>query len=499
MSKQGFSLNKQSFSLSKQSFSLNKKILLVLWVIFMVTHLINILEFPIFEDEAEYLILAQQVYSNPIHNLLIYPFNGLLPMFGWLVPLITIFTHDTLLGGRLLNVLLASTLIFWIDMIASLYGFNKRFRYIAIILLVTSPFLFLNARMGLLDTSILVFTSWYIYFTAKLLKKPSSHYEVLGLFLTLIGAFLTKATAIFGIPVVVYLFFRALRGDEREKSNFKKVLKVHLLVAAIFFSVLIFYGQAIIADTGSSSATHLGISRILPRIELNSRLTWIWSLVYLGQFLLLLPFSYKLKKNKINELFIIMLIWAVTATLLMIIFNRFYYPRHMLSLTIPVIVIGAGILSEIRLLPSAALLLIMILIKAPTNYYILFNYQKADLALEDRVSYFEEYTSGIRINDVADKINALSQNDLITVWIDGSWNLEYGLRRQLKDNQNIKFLSYRLGDYFVPHDVSKIYKDGDKKTYVVVNRFQPPNKKDLELIENFKISFRQGIQIYQIK
>ena len=106
---------------------MNKKILIFFWIIFVATHLINILQFPIFEDEAEYLLLAQQVFNNPIHDLFIYSLNGVLPMFGWLVSIFMIFIHDSLLAGRLLNVLLASTLVFWIDMIASLYKFNNIF------------------------------------------------------------------------------------------------------------------------------------------------------------------------------------------------------------------------------------------------------------------------------------------------------------------------------------------------------------------------------------
>lgn len=476
---------------------MSKKILLLFWAFFVITHLINILQFPIFEDEAEYLLLAQQIFNDPVRNFFIYTFSGLLPFYGWLVAIVMIFIPDSLLAGRVLNILLASTLIFWIDMAASLYEFNKRFRYIGITLLITSPILFLNTRVVLLDTPMLVFTAWYIYFTAKLLKKPESRYEYLGLFLALLGAFLTKATAIFGVPAIIYLFLRA-RGDNKSKINFKKILGIYFFVIILLVIVVIFYGKPIISDSGSSSSTFLGIDGILDRIKLNLRLTWIWSLIYFGQFLLFLPFLYKLRKKKINELYVIMGIWAITSVLFMVTLNRFYYPRHILSLSMPLIVIGAGILSEIPLRFGLLILFIMIIFKASNNYYILFNYQKANLAQEDRVSYFEEYTAGTRVNDVANKIDSLSKTELITVWIDGSWTLEYGLRRELGNNENIKFLSYRLGDKFVAHDVEPIYKDGNRKTYAVVNRFQPPTKKNLELVEDFKISFRQTIQIYRV-
>ncbi len=479
---------------------MNKKILLVFWLIFIALYSINILKFPIFEDEGQYLLYAQAIFDNPLQYFIVYFQNGILPMFGWLAATLTIFTQDSLLAARLLNVLLVSTLVFWIDRVAFLYSFNNKFRYIAIIFLFTSPVLFLNARIGLLDTSILVFTSWYIYFTAKILKKSDKKYDSLGLLISLLGAFLTKATAVFGLPTILFLLILTyMQNGKKINLGIKKVLIIYSAVLSLLIAPLIFYGRQVAWDSGVSSVSFLDSSQIISKIKLNLRLTWMWFIVYFGQFLLLLPLLTFLKKKRINQFYLIMVIWALTSILLMIIMNRFYYPRHILNLTVPFIVVAAGILSEIPVFAGSVILSIMILIKLSTNYYLLFDFQKANLALEDRVSYFEEYTAGTRVNDVASKIDSLSQQDPITVWLDGTYTLEYGLRRNLTGKKNIKFLSYRLGKQFIVHNIEEIYKDNARVTYVVVNRFQPLTKNNLELIENFKISFRQDIQIYQVK
>lgn len=493
-------MNKYNFSISKQSFSLSKKVLILLWAIFVITYLINILQFPIFEDEAEYLLLAQQIVSNPIDNFFIYFYSGLLPMFGWLIAITTYFVGDTLLAGRLLNVLIASTLLFWVELVSNLYSFNKRFRYVAMISILSSTILLLNTRVALLDTSILVFTCWYIYFTAKLLKKPKSKLEYLGLFISLLFAFLTKATAVFGVPSIAFLLFTYFRNKNIKTSKYlKPVLVIYTVVFTIVIIVAIFFGKFILADDQTSFIGLIGIDAFLDRIRLNIRLTWIWSLVYFGQFLIAVPFLFKLRKYKSNEFFIAMVLLLLTSATLMITMNKFYYPRHILNLTVPLIMLLAAVLSEMTIFWGAIILSATILMRIVTNYFIVFNYQEATIALEDRVVYFEEYTAGTRVDDVSKKINTLSEENPITVWLDGSWTLEYGLRRNLAGNKNIKFLSYRLGKYLVPHDVSKIYKDEGRVTYVVVNRFQPPNKMNLELIESFEISFRQGIQIYKLE
>ena len=116
---------------------MEKRITIFAWIIFIVSRLFFFSKLPIFEDEAQYLYLADSIVNNPSDNLFIYLHNGLLPMFGWIVALGTLIYDDSLTVGRMINVVLASSLIFWTYYIGRLYGKSLTF-FITAYLLIPS-------------------------------------------------------------------------------------------------------------------------------------------------------------------------------------------------------------------------------------------------------------------------------------------------------------------------------------------------------------------------
>lgn len=477
---------------------MSKKIILLVWIIFIISHLINLTSLPLFEDEALYLLLSDQISKSPFQNFFIYPINGLLPMFGWMISVTNLFFHDSFIAGRFLNVLLASTLIFWIVKISNLYNLNNTFQVMAFILLIISPIIHLNSRVALLDTSILVFTAWYIYFTAIYLKTTKNIY-LLGLLLSLLPTFLTKATAFFGLFPVLLLIFINFKKDYKFKLSYLKLFFTYFIVGIILILIFYKFGDQIFKDSGSSLIFHEQFSQILSKIKLNLFLTFIWVKVYYLSFVPV-PILFIIFWNKIKkwEIYSLLAVWIFSSIIFMIILNRFYYPRHILILSLPIIIISCVMLSEIPKKVAIIFFLFICLIRIVLGLDIITKISHTDLALEDRFEYFENYTSGVNIKPITNTLEELSKGKQIIVWLDGSYVLEYGLRRESNNNTNIQFKSFKLNKSFTQKESQIVGKDPHNETYVIVNRWSPQNIKELKLIKTFDNSFRHGQQFYII-
>lgn len=472
-------------------------IIFFLWLVFIATHLLSITSIPIFEDEAIYLLLAEQINKNPWNNFFIYLQYGLLPMYSWFIALFNIFFEDSLIAGRILNTLLASTLILWLVKLGKLYKMPPLFSWIGASILITSPILLLNTRVALLDTLILVSTSWYLYFTAQSLAT-SSPKSLFGLFISLFVAFLTKATALFGISAAVFLMINDFQKHRQPPPRYLKILIIYFVSFFSLGALFFIQGQHVQEDSSSSLVSNLSFIKALAKIKENIFLTFHWiKIYYLPYFILPIIYLAFQKKLQKNNLYILMSIWFLSSLSIMIIFNRFYYPRHTLMLIAPLAVITTSLLLNIPRKIAILFFLSILLIQSHLSWSILTDVSRANVALEDKFIYFENYTSGKEIPNIATTIRQLSKRQPVTVWLDGSYVIEYGLRREMKKDQ-VNFKSFRLGDNFVERTPIEVIKDPEIVTFVVTNRFNPPNFPQLKLVQSFDVSFRHTQKLYTI-
>lgn len=482
------------------------------WLLFLAIYLYNITNFPVFEDEGQYLLLADQIAKDPVKNFYIYLQNGLFPLYGYIVAIGTKIFGDSLVVARITNVILASSLIFWINNIAKLFKLPVIFTVSAVSFIIISPILIMNTRVALLDIPVMVFTAWYLYVGAKLIygDHKNNYVYLFLLFLFLCAAFLIKPTGFFGLPAAVSLMLLSIK--EKKRTIYLKVL-VYLIALAVTFSVYFAFSGQIKNDAGSSLATHLSLSQFVPQIKQNIWLTYHWSKVYYSPFLLILlsyfvilPF-YLFKKQPLNirltpnfkKFLLVMIIWTITSLIIMITLNRFYYPRHILLITAPLVIIMAFLTIQLPRVVIIVVFTTILILRYNLSYEIITNPSHAAISLEDKFQYFEDYTSGTKIKEITNTLRQLAGKKDITVWLDGSYVLEYGLRRQMKNSSNILFKSFRLNENFFPHEPRSVFKDGDKATFAISNRWIPPNVNQFNLVESFKVSFRHSQNLYEVK
>ena len=307
-------------------------ILFLFWVTFVLIFTNHLTKFPIFEDEAINLLLSERLFNNPLNNLFIFMGHGFLPTLGWLILPVRFFVEDSLFAGRLLNVLLASSLFYWLYLIKKEYGFPMRFFILSSTLFLFSPILFLNSRVALFDTSVMVFSAWSLYFFTLILKKPKPIFHIL-FFIVFLSCLLIKFTSLFILPSLVYLLF--IKYKKTGKLALYKRQIILLLFTLIFFVLIIspFY-FLVSGDLETGLVFNLNAGAIFARVYHNFWLFLNWSNVYYPSLPLSILFFVILILDKRStqgkDFLVALLVWFMVSFLAMILFNRFYYPRHIL-------------------------------------------------------------------------------------------------------------------------------------------------------------------------
>ncbi len=474
----------------------NKKngliMLFIFWIVFVLVYTYRLTRFPIFEDEAIHLLMAERLFNSPFNNFFIYMSHNFLPGFGWLFFPIRFFIKDSLLAGRLLNVFLASSIFFWLYLIKDTFKFPARFFILSSSLILFSPILFLNSRIALLDTAVMVFSLWSLYLFLLVINKPKPFYLVL-FFFVLLTCLLIKFTSLFILPSLIFIFLLNYRKTKSLAKYKYSLITLFFALAAFLLIVSPFFFQVSdILKTGSVFVLKTG--DILTRVHQNFWLFLNWSNVYYPLFpLSVLSFAVLIltkKKVRGSELMTALLIWFITSLFVMICFNRFFYPRHILMLLMPFLIIPIFVLLKYPAKVSVFFVAFLVFMRIILLKDLVLDdtFAKAQIAKEDRFQYFEDYTSGINIDSLASFISkkaANYANGKITVWLDGSWVMEYGLRRALKDIPNIEFKSFVDFESHRYAISGKILKDENKLNYVVVNKNRPLNIKDLVLEKEF--------------
>lgn len=477
-------------------------ILFLFWITFILIFTNHLTKFPIFEDEAINLLLSERLFNDPSKNFFIFMRHGFLPTLGWLVFLARFFIKDSLLAGRLVNVLLASSLFPWLYLIRQEYKLSTRFFILSSTLFLFSPILFLNSRVTLFDTSVMVFSAWLLYFFVLVLKKPKPIFQIL-FFVVFLFCLLIKFTSLFILPSLVYLFLVAYKKTKKIVVYKRQIIL--LLFALVCFVLIIFpFYHLVSGDLGTGLVFNLNIGAILTRIYHNFWLFLNWSNVYYPSlplsilFFLILILDKQMVRGK--DFMVALLVWFMVSLLTMVLFNRFYYPRHILVLLVPLTTIPIFILQRYSLKVSAIIVVFLVLMRLVLFGNLMFDttFTKAEIAKEDRFQYFEDYTSGIEIDNIGKYLSEKATGKKIVVWLDGSWVMEYGVKRILRNNPNVEFKSFvdfESGRFGIP---GKVSKDSSKPSYAIVNKYRPLNLKDLVLEKEFSWMGYHPVYLYKI-
>ncbi len=457
----------------------NKAVLLaIIVVLYFALRTINLNIQPIFCDEGIYIRWAQKIIRSPKENLFISLTDGKTPLFMWTMAPFLKIINDPLIAGRITSVVLGLTSI-----LGSIYlgkrFFNQQTAIAAGMLFATVPFLVFFDRMALTDSLLAGLSFWSLILALEVVNTGSIKKTIaLGVVLGL--SYLTKTPGIFNFIALPMVLVAA------KKKEIKKAVK-NLGIASIV-------GLAIINLLRISSYFeklserdkyyHLPISRLwevpfdpfLGNINLSfdfmtKMMTWpIFILFIFGAFYSLY------KREKTN---IVILLWGLLPFLALTSLLKVYTARYILPSVVPFIFIAAysfaKITEKIKNKFLATVTLIILLIPALVfDFHLLADPQNANLPAKEKEGYFEGWTAGYGIKEMAGFIKERAKGKNILLVTAGAFGtLPDGIGIYLFNNSNIEI--WYSNSYLEPY----VYEAAkEKETYFLVHEsslVQNPN------------------------
>lgn len=430
---------------------------------YLITRLYNIMSLPIFTDEAIYTRWSQIARLDPNWRFISLT-DGKQPLFVWINMVFMRFISDPLLSGRLVSVF-AGVLI-----MAGLYFlgrelFNKKVGLISALIYIIYPFSLVYDRMALYDSLVATGAVWSIFFEVLLVKRKRLDIAlILGMVLGL--SVLTKTSGflfIYLLPVSLLLFnFK----DKKRKNLFIRwalLAFVSALFAYIYYSVLrlspFFH---IINEKNTIFVYPLKewLSHPLTFFMSNIKGMMDWLIKYMTIITLsLVPLSFLIYKKKFLEKSFLFL-WFLFPFIALALFGKTLYPRFILFMTIPLILLCAVSINEIFTLAKSntgkfIILAIFSILMLRSDFYVLSDFTKAPIPQSDLDQYIISWPAGGGVKEAVTFFQNQSKNQKIFVGTEGTFGLmPYALEIYFYNNKNVEIKGFwPIGDKLPPEVV----------------------------------------------
>jgi hypothetical protein len=353
---------------------------------------------------------------------------------------------------------------------------DKKIALASSLLYIIYPFTFIYDRMALYDSLLATFAVWSLYMEILLIRNPK--YKIALLSIPILGgALLTKSSAflyLYMIPLSLLLF------DFRGKHLKKRLLKWLLLIviasigAAACYSILRFSpNYHYIADKNNtfiypfSQWVHHPFEYLINNTHVLTSQLVRYSTI---PILVLVASAFLITKKFINEK-LLLFGWFVFPFMSLAFFGKMLYPRYILFMTIPLIILaGFSLVTICRMVkPKYLKYLIVITTIAPMlyiNYYVVSNIAKAPIPLMDHVQYIEGFDGGAGINQTVAFLREQSKTQQIYVGTQGVFGLmPDALQDYFNNDSNVIIKPFALIPSTPPQEVLDAARS--KPTYFV--------------------------------
>ncbi|MFC1626930.1 ArnT family glycosyltransferase [Patescibacteria group bacterium] len=403
-----------------------KLFIIILFLGLAATRFINLTSIPIFGDESLYLSLAYSIKENFFINWLNSIQYGVLPVFIWFQSLI----H--LLLGQFTNPLfLARAFSISTDLISAAFVYliakkliNQKYALFSALIYLSLPLTFFHSRLSLLETTTNMFIVMAIYLS---LQKKLSKLQVIVLTLIIGLAFFTK-------PLAIISFFPIITAPLLiNKLNFK-LLTRHLISFFLAALVIAVFYLPIRHKLSMFITPHnLISSQAFDLFKSNLWKTLAWSKTYIT-----LPLGLSVLIGIIISLFkklpqlIWIIFWLTQTILISNYFGAYFFPRHLFLLAPPVALLNGYFfyhLFKIKPLMAYLVLFFSLLPALYLNSQIILNPNTAAIVGEDKEQLYQNWNSGVGLEEISQNLKDLSSKQKITVLVENDpslvWPLQY--------------------------------------------------------------------------
>lgn len=452
---------------------LNSKILFTLiFTALVILRFSNLGKIPIFGDESVHLYLADKIIHNPSSLFDSIKF-GVFPIAIWIQAFFQ-FTFGSFLNpliiGRSVTVssdLLSAFLLFKI----SQNFLNKTSTIVVPIIYLLLPLNFLESRLALLESFANLFLTLALYFTVKLAASKEQKGKINNFIFAsgfLVVSFFTKPLALAAFPAIT--LFPVFQNKTGLKKSLFSTFLVLFTVSAV---ILLFY-----LPTSSNFSRYIvnkqPLTQLLSHFKLNLWRFFWWSTTYITIPILLATtlgcLSFFIKKDRKT---LWLFFYLVSITVIECLFGLNFYPRHLYLLAAPVSLLLGYTFNQIYLLRkklSILLLLAVLILPLRLDFQIITSPQTAPIALEDKLQLFEDWSSGVGDDEVVNKINQLSQNQKITLYVEDESSQTWVFQNlyHLNNTQIIPSNNLLLGQFIEP----QLLLQGVGQKYYLLNKTQ---------------------------
>lgn len=483
--------------------------LLLLIIFYLVSRLFNLTKLPIFTDEAIY-IRWSQIGSRDASWRFISLVDGKQPMYTWAMMVMLRFVADPLLAGRAVSVLAGFASLVAIGFLTYELSKDKKITLLACILYIISPFSLMYDRMALYDSLVASFYLWSLYFSVRLTRDLCLDKAlILGMIL---GAGMLNKTSgflsLYLLPFILFIF------DFQRNKKIQRIIRwVSLIAVAWILSQMIYsvlrlsplFNMIKQKDSVFVYPIFEWIKHPFLFLEGNLKGLFDWTINYLTIPIFILSLLSIFDVKKLFRVKIMLFIWWFVPLLGLAFFGKVLYPRFVLFMTMPLLVLAAFSLNKIinfskRNLLGRVLLLLVIFPSVIADYFIITNPLYALIPYADKGQYIDNWPSGWGIKEVNNYLANKATSGKIYVFTEGTFGLlPYGIEIYLVDNPNVSISGiWPLPEVF-PEAMIKAAENFP--TYFILNQSQqPPVNWPLELINEYQKGNRKDrkLRFYRV-
>lgn len=402
--------------------SLKLKPILILFLFYFLTRLVNILKLPIFNDESIYLDWGYR--SLTFKGMLFYSlFDGKPPLLMWIFEIFHKIIPNPLLAGRLVSVITGFLTFLGIYKLSEKY-FGEKVARLAGLLYIAIPIFAFFDRQALMESALCAVGVWSIYYFLELIGKPSIKSAIILGIIWGLGIFVKQSTLIFILAQIIIFI-----GIHLKKRDGK--FNVHFLLS-------FFISQAVLLPlyfqknfwTSLSSASRFAMSfKDIFTFPIHTWLTNIKGIFmipfwYFSPFILLLSI-YGIFIAKDGQQKRISVYWLI-CLLIVLVFSLVVNARYLVAFLPLGSIMAAHAFTSIKfkkkvfstlfgmfltLLPSA---ITIALVLSPMQYFEMLN---KVTSYSQESGYVSDWTSGYATRDAIAFINKASQQAPVVVGV----------------------------------------------------------------------------------
>ncbi len=478
--------------------------------LFALTRLYNLTYLPIFTDEAIY-IRWSQIGSRDAAWRFISLVDGKQPLYTWIAMVLMRFIADPVFAGRIVSVLAGLGSLVGMFFLGREVFRSIRLGVIASILYLISPFALVYDRMALYDSLTATFSIWNLYLAILLVRHV--RLDIALIFGMTLGLGMLNKTIgflhLYMVPATLILF--DLKKSDRIKRFGRWVLYVGVaaIISQALYSVLrlspLFH---MIAQKDAVFVYPFGewIRHPTEFFVGNIRGLFDWLIHYLTWpvwIAVLLPLITFWKHTREK---LLLYGWWLAPFVALALFGRVLYPRFILFMTMPLLVLAALTVDHVitrwrKTVFGAVLIAVLILPSVWTDYLLLTQPTHAPIPQSDRGQYINDWPAGWGVKEASEFILKESQKGKVVVYTEGTFGLlPYGLEIWLVDKPNIEIHGLWPLAETPPPEVLESVKTSP--TYLVAN--QPtdvPVGWSLSLVASYPKGLRRDrtLRLYKVE